>query len=137
MFGLGGLLSGTNTSAGRAHSSLTPGVCSGEMAAAAESGEAQLRCGTAEGWLPAPTEGWADAPQMHPHPHPKHTRPCSPFLPSQSFCDSHSLDLKSHIRNGPKRGLPWGGLNTTAPVWSQRAFLPTYGASVSLSEPST
>lgn len=62
MFGLGGLLSGTNTSAGRAHSSLTPGICSGAMAAAAESGEAQLRCGATEGWLPAPTEGGL----MHP-----------------------------------------------------------------------
>lgn len=49
--GLGGLLSWTNTSADGAHSSLTPGVWSREMAAASESGHAQLWGGAAEGWL--------------------------------------------------------------------------------------
>lgn len=45
---------------------------------------------------------------------------------TSAVCDHHSLDFKSHVRNGPKRGHLWGGMNTPALVWSQRAFLPTY-----------
>ena len=61
IFGLGGLLSHMDTFAYKAYSSLTAGIWSREMAAASESGDTQLPCGPAKGWLPAPTDGQGDA----------------------------------------------------------------------------